>query len=36
MRQKAVLFVAALYQAVARFDIAVEGVDEGGYAIEVG
>ncbi len=29
-------FVAALDQAVARFDIAVEGVDEGGHAIEVG
>src|SRR5262249_47348644 len=26
----------ALYEAVARFDIAAEGVDEGGYAIEVG
>ena len=32
----AVQFVAALYQAVARFDIAAEGVNEGGYAIDVG
>ena len=34
VRQKTVQFVAALYQAVARFDKPVEGVDEGGYAIE--
>ena len=36
MRLLAVQLVAALEQAVARFDVAAERVDEGGYAIDVG
>ena len=34
--EKSVLLVGALQQAIARFDVAAEGIDEGRYAKEIG
>jgi hypothetical protein len=36
VRQQAILLVAAIDHAVPRFDVAVEGIDEGCDAVEVG